>query len=77
MTDDLEEVLALRTIPEPLLRWTGVLLNRSAQKARDALEGRMSGSGLKAKHVSALILLDAAPATQIELGRMLWWIALR
>lgn len=73
MIDDFQEgELAPRTIPEPLLRWTGVLLNRSAQKVRDAVEGRMSGSGLKAKHVSTLILLDVAPATQIELGRMLW-----
>ncbi len=73
MSDEFKEnEVAARTIPEPLLHWTGVLLNRSAQKVRDAVEGRMSGSGLKSKHVSALILLDHAPATQIELGRMLW-----
>ncbi len=73
MSDEIKEnETNARTIPEPLLRWTGVLLNRSAQKVRDAVEGRMSGSGLKSKHVSALILLDHAPATQIELGRMLW-----
>jgi DNA-binding MarR family transcriptional regulator len=61
-----------RTVPEPLLRWTGSLLNRAAQKVRDSFEGRMSGSGLKSKHYSALILLDHTPATQVELGRMLW-----
>ena len=73
MTDEFKETeIAARTVPEPLLRWTGSLLNRAAQKVRDSFEGRMSGSGLKAKHYSALILLDNAPTTQIELGRMLW-----
>ncbi len=61
-----------RTVPEPLLRWTGTLLNRSAQKVRDLFEGRMSGSGLKSKHYSALILLEDGAKTQVELGRMLW-----
>ncbi len=72
MTDKFPEEVEARTVAEPLLRWTGSLLNRSAQKVRDSFEGRMSGSGLKSKHYSALILLDQAPATQIELGRMLW-----
>lgn len=61
-----------RAVPEPLLRWTGTLLNRSGQKVRDLFENRMSGSGLKSKHYSALILLEDGAKTQIELGRMLW-----
>ena len=60
------------TVPEPLLRWTGALLGRAAQKVRDSFESHFKGSGLKAKHYSALILLDDGPKTQIELGRMLW-----
>ena len=74
MTDELLLPSALddRTVPEPLLRWTGSLLGRAAQRVRDSFESRLSGSGLKAKHYSALILLDDGPKTQIELGRMLW-----
>ncbi len=66
------ETVETRTVPEPLLRWTGALLNRSAQKVRDLFENRMSGSGLTSKHCSAIMLLDNGAKTPVELGRMLW-----
>ncbi|BCM93254.1 transcriptional regulator SlyA [Abditibacteriota bacterium] len=74
MTDELEEKCgdARRSVPEPLLRWTGALLSRASQRVRDSFENRMSGSSLKSKHYGALILLEDGPKTQIELGRQLW-----
>jgi len=73
MTDDIaEQEIAGRAVPEPLKKWTGTLLNRTTQKLLECFESRINGSGLKAKHFTALVLLENAPTTQIELGRMLW-----
>jgi len=73
MTDEItEQEIAGRTVPEPLKQWTGALLNRTTQKLLECFESRISGSGLKSKQFSALVLLESAPTTQIELGRMLW-----
>ncbi len=74
MTDELVEKCCedKRSVPEPMMRWTGAILGRVSQKVRDSFENRMSGSILKSKHYGALILLEDGPKTQIDLGRQLW-----
>lgn len=74
MTDELKAIECdrVRTVPEPLTRWTAALLGRASQRVRESFEHRMSESGLKSKHYGALILLEDGPVTQIELARLLW-----
>jgi MarR family transcriptional regulator, lower aerobic nicotinate degradation pathway regulator len=59
-------------IPEALASWPGYLLAFIAERATERFERALAPHGVKAKHASALALIDAeGPMSQRELGRRL------
>jgi MarR family transcriptional regulator, lower aerobic nicotinate degradation pathway regulator len=65
------EVTAQR-LPESLAYWPGYLLTFIAERATERFEGQIAPKGIRSRHASVLVVIDAeGPMSQRELGRRL------
>jgi MarR family transcriptional regulator, lower aerobic nicotinate degradation pathway regulator len=59
-------------LPESLTYWPGYLLAFIAERATDRFERELAPEGIRSRHASVLVVIDAeGPMSQRELGRRL------